>query len=725
LRILGQKLGDGTLSIIEAPSPALGDSMVRIVTLFSAVSPGTEGTKVASARMSLLQKARSRPDQVKQVLDAARTMGVRSTIQKVRARLEGATPLGYSLSGRVAEVGPLAKGFSKGDRVACAGGGYANHADEAVVPVNLVARVPDGVPDDAAAFTTLGAIAMQGVRLAAPQTGDCALVIGLGILGQLACQILKASGCRVFGTDIAAPAVDLAIRSGSAEFAALADGSVEPSFMEFSRGRGADLVLICAGTPGNEPVELAGRLARQKGRVIVVGAVGLSIPREVYYRKEIAFSVSCSYGPGRYDPSYEEGGLDYPIGYVRWTEQRNMEAVLDLMARGAVDPLPLVTHRVPFDSAADAYALIAGRTAPFCGVLLEYPSRAGEARTTRVALPASSAPVVEGAIGLGLLGSGSFAQSFLLPSLKNEKRVSLTSICTRTGLSAADTGARYGFRAAVDSLEAMLEDPDTKALVIAARHDMHAPATLSALSSGRHVFVEKPLCLNRDELRCIVALATGKGEALPVLQVGFNRRFSPAAVEVRKHIQRGPVTILYRVNAGRIPGNSWIQDPVQGGGRMIGEACHFVDLMQFLSGSEPCRVSASRLEIEDASAVPEDNVCVTIDFADGSTGSLVYVAEGCKTLPKERVEVHGSGRSAVIDNFASLELYGGSRASKRRLPGKGFAEELDAFVSSLRSGKPAIPLRSLIATSETTFCILDSLRGGEPVRVDLDGLLGS
>jgi predicted dehydrogenase/threonine dehydrogenase-like Zn-dependent dehydrogenase len=722
LRILGQKLGDGTLSIIEAPSPALGDLSIRVLTLYSAVSPGTEGSKVASARMSLLQKARSRPDQVKQVLDAARTLGVRSTIRKVRAQLEGATPLGYSLSGRVAETGALVKGFSKGDLVACAGGGYANHADEAVVPVNLAARVPDAVSPAAAAFTTLGAIAMQGVRLAAPQPGDCALVIGLGILGQLACQILRASGCRVFGADISSPAVDLAISSGSADMAAVAETAMESSFREFSRGRGADLVLICAGTSSNSPVELAGRLARQKGRVVVVGAVGLAIPREIYYRKEIAFSISCSYGPGRYDPSYEEGGLDYPMPYVRWTEQRNMEAVLDLMARGAVDPLLLITHRVRFDSASEAYSLIAERTQPFCGILLEYPPKTDEGRTSRVELPSSSATAAKGTIGVGFFGSGSFAQSFLLPSLREEKRVSLSSICTRTGLSASDIGARYGFRSAVDSLDALLEDPATQAVVIAARHDIHASATLRSLSSGRHVFVEKPLCILREDLGSIARLALATGASLPVLQVGFNRRFSPSARAVRNHFAAGPVSMVYRINAGRIARDSWIQDPVQGGGRILGEVCHFVDLLQFLSGSEPTRVSAACLKTEDASAVPEDSLSVTIEFANGSIGSLAYLAEGCRALPKERVEVHGAGRSAVIDNFLVAELYDGPKGRKRRHPGKGYSEELGAFVDSMLTGRPAIPLRSLLATTETTFCILDSLRSGGPVPVDVDGL---
>lgn len=723
MKILGQRLSNGSVEVIEAPSPALVDLSIRVTTLFSAVSSGTEGGKVAAGRMSLLEKARSRPDQVRQVLEATRSLGLTATIRKIRTRLEGAQPLGYSLCGRVAEVGKGAGAFTVGSLVACAGGGYANHADEVVVPVNLAVAVPDAVQPEAAAFTTLGAIAMQGVRLARPGPGDCALVIGLGMIGQLACQILRASGCRVFGTDISDQATTLARHSLSADAAIVAGPLMESSFLEFSRGRGADIVLICAGSKGNGPIEMAGALARRKGRVVVVGAVGMQIPREPYYRKELELTVSCSYGPGRYDPSYEEAGLDYPLPFVRWTEQRNMEAVLDLMAAGSIDPLPLIESRVPFEQAPSIYSGMASGNSRQCGILIEYPSNSAQ-KMARVDLMSKPRARTIAGVGLGLLGSGSFAQSFLLPHLRHEKGITLVSICTRTGLSSADIGSRAGFRTAVDSLETMLQDPDVGAVAIAARHDLHGPSVVKALSAGRHVFVEKPLCITREELQAIGAIAAGRAISPPVLQVGFNRRFSPSAMAVKRHFsgRTAPMVVVYRINAGRIPRDSWIQDPVQGGGRIVGEACHFIDLMQYLTDSEPVRVSAACIRTADSSAVAEDCVVVNLEFGDGSVGSMAYLSEGAKVLPKERVEVHSSGLSAVIDNFSSVELIGGRVSSRRKLAGKGYPEEIHAFIAALSSGVPPIPIRSLLATTETTFCILDSLRSGGPVPVDVDGL---
>lgn len=722
MKILGQRLSDGSVQVFEAPSPASGPLLLRVATLYSAVSPGTEGGKIAAGRQSLLAKARSRPEAVRQVLDTARALGLRATARKVRARLEGATPLGYSLCGRVIEAGALVRGFSEGDLVACAGGGYANHADEAVIPVNLAVRVPGQVGADSAAFATLGAIAIQGVRLASPSAGECAIVIGLGIIGQLACQILRASGCRVFGTDVSGFAVDLSRKASTADAACLAD-DLEPAFGEFSRGRGADLVLICAGTAGNAPVETAGRLARKRGRVVVVGAVGMHIPREDYYRKEISFTVSCSYGPGRYDPTYEEGGLDYPLPFVRWTEQRNMEAVLDLMAGGAVDPTPLVTDRIPFEEAPSLYQALADRQRPFCGILLEYPENA-VARKPLVELAGPARPGrASGSTGIGFLGQGSFAQSFLLPALGGMAGVRLVSICTRSGLSAADAGARHGFARAVDSLDGLLADREVDALVIAARHDMHGAAALAALSSGRPVFVEKPLSIDRDGLASIARLVQAR--PLPVLQVGYNRRFSRCARAARRHFEGtgAPVCISCRINAGRIPMDSWIQDPVQGGGRILGEACHFVDLMQYLTDAEPVRVFAAASRSADSSVPREDDLMATIEFSDGSVGQLAYLSRGDRSLPKERVEVFGSGRVAVLDNYRAVELHAKGRRVVKRLPGKGYAEEMKAFVESVRTGLPAIPARSLLLTSLTTFRILDSLSSGRPEAVDLAELL--
>lgn len=724
MKILGQRLSDGSVEIFEAPSPALPEGWVRVVTLFSAISPGTEGGKVLAGRMSLLEKARSRPEQARQVLDMARTMGLGDTIRKVRAKLEGAQPLGYSLSGRIVETGGAIEGLEPGTLVACAGGGYANHADEVVVPRNLVCRVPEGVPADRAAYATLGAVALQGARLARPEIGDRAVVIGLGVIGCLAGQILSGAGCTVFGLDISKEALELALSAGAVACGAAADDDrAEAACLAFTEGRGADLVLVCAGSTDSSAVAAAGRLARRKGRVVVVGAVGMNLPREDYYRKELSFSVSCSYGPGRYDPEYEEGGLDYPYPYVRWTEGRNLEAVLGLMRTGRVDPSKLTTHRMPFGKAPSAYSMIASKSEHYCGILLEYPE-GGFRPARRVLLPAA-ARRSEGTHGISLLGSGSFAQSFLLPALSRVRGVRLEAICTRSGLTASDTGKRLGFRAAVSSLEDVLSDPGTDAVVIAARHDLHGPSVLMCLEAGKSVFVEKPLCITMDELKAIAGALLRLGSDAPVLQVGFNRRFSKAAALLKKHFgeDAAPLQMLYRVNAGRIPLDHWIQDPRQGGGRIVGEACHFIDLMQFIAGADPVEVTAVAADLRDRSSPVQDSSSILVRFSNGSTGVLCYVSTGAKAVAKERLEVHGSGRSAVLDNFSRVELAAGRSRRIARAPGRGFEEELAAFVGSLATGVPAIPPASVVATTMATFRILESLERRVPMPVETASLL--
>ncbi len=723
MQILALTFRDGEVSLIEAPPPALGPGCIRVRTLHSAVSPGTEGNKVRTGKQSLLGKARSRPDQVRQVMEMVRQTGLKGTMQKVRAKLEGAQSLGYSLSGRVVEVAPGVEAFRPGDLVACAGT-YANHADEVVVPINLVAKIPDGVPADAAAMTTLAAIALQGQRLAAPTLGENAVVIGLGVVGLLAAQLLKAAGCRVLGVDIASAALDLGRTSGSVD-AALnpAEEDLEAAVAAFTRGHGADLVLICAATGSSEPVVQAARISRKRGRIVVVGAVGMDLPREDFYNKEIAFSVSCSYGPGRYDPSYEEGGIDYPIGFVRWTEQRNLEAVLAMIAAGKCDPLAVVTHRVPFSDAPRAYAMVAAGDQPYGGILLDYETEPppGSGRE----IECGGKVLGEGELGIGFIGCGSYAQSFLLPPFRKAPAVRLTAIYTRSGLSAVDVGKRAGFIRAVDSAEAVLADPGTKAVVIATRHDQHGPLTLAALAAGKHVFVEKPLCLTRDELKAIALRLedlAAQGNA-PLLQVGFNRRFSPAANRVRHHIGEsgGPLTMTYRVNAGPIPREHWIQRPDEGGGRIIGEVCHFVDLMQAICGAEPIEIYAAHVAGDGVDLVPQDNVVFALRFGDGSVGTILYCAHGGKAMPKEELQVMGRNRSAVIDNFAAVRLYGRTRAA-RRCGGKGQDEEVAAFLAAIRSGRPAISVRSQLATTLATIEALESLRTRQPRPIDVDSL---
>ena len=720
MKILGQKLSDGSVKVFEAPDPALPEGCIRVQTLYSAISAGTEGGKVITGKKSLIGKAKAKPAQAMQALNMVKSLGLKNTILKVQSKLKGAQPLGYSLCGRVIETPDDSDYFKVGDLVACAGGGYANHADEAVIPVNLAVKLSDNVEPSNAAYATIASIALQGVRLAEPTIGETAVVIGLGIVGQLACQILKANGCRVFGTDLNEDQVKLALESGSVDQAAVSGRDSIPALVsDFTRGRGADMTIICAGTSSNQPVELAGDITRKKGRVIVVGAVGMDIPREDYYRKEISFAVSCSYGPGRYDPEYEECGIDYPYPYVRWTEGRNMEAVLDLMAKGSLDPSKVTTHTLTLEEAPEAYEIIAFQSEPFCGILIEYPEKKAEAQKS-VDLPASHRKLDKDTVGIGIMGPGSFAQTFLLPPLKSDKRVSFTTVCTGSGLTAADIGEQKGFRKAVGSLEEMLEDPETDSLVVATRHNLHAEAVLKSLKAGKSIFVEKPLCLTVAELKEI-ASATKGSDAF--FQVGFNRRFSKASQAAKQFIgtKHPPLTMFYRINAGHIPRDHWTQTE-QGGGRIIGEACHFIDLSQYFTDSNPARVHAFCMDTDDQSLVPQDNIVIIIKFEDGSVGSIGYFAEGGKALPKERCEITGGGRTAVIDNFTRLEMYGTSKRTKK-FKGKGHSEEIKDFISSLKNGEPAIPLTSQIATTLTTFAIHESLQTGNAVDIILDEYL--
>lgn len=705
----------------------LQPGFVRVATEFSAVSPGTEGGKIRAGRMSLLEKARARPEQARQALGMVRTLGLANTIRKVRSKLEGAQPLGYSLSGRVTETCGDCGGLAPGDRVACAGGGYANHADNVVVPVNLTARIPGPVSSEDAAFTTLGSIALQGVRLASPTQGECALVIGLGIIGQLACQLLKAAGCRVMGVDIDPSAVAHSLSTGSADEAAdSGSDALIPAIESFSRGRGVDLVLICAGTESDGPVALAGAACRRKGRVVVVGAVGMDIPREDYYRKEISFAVSCSYGPGRYDPSYEEGGIDYPPAYVRWTEGRNMEAFLDAVASGSVRPSALVTHRFRLESAPSAYAMIADASEPFCGILLEYPAGAQSSRGAPVVLEGRR-KAEGGRIGVSFIGTGSFAQTFLLPGVARNRNARPEAICTRTGLTAADAGRRFGFARAVGTPEEVFSDPAADAVFIATRHDRHGPEALAALGAGKHVFVEKPLCLTIQELEAIRDEYLRTPEP-PILLVGFNRRFSRAAAVARDFLRETgqPMVMNYSVAAGRIPLDHWTQDPAQGGGRILGEACHFVDLLQFLCGGEPVRVAASPLRRDDAAVPSRDNSVMLLDFSTGSVGTVSYVADAAKRLPKERIEASAGGRTAVIDNFGRVDLYGPSGRRSVKCSGKGHEEEVEAFLGSISTGVRPLEFRSVAATTLACIRAEECLAaGGGTARIDTGAFLSA
>ena len=715
-----QNFKTGELQVADVPPPVIQPGRVLVRAAASLISAGTERMKVDLAKKSLFGKAKERPDLVKQVIQKAKTEGLMNTLTAVRAKLEALIPLGYSASGVVVGLGAGVTGFSVGDRVACAGAGYAAHAELLSVPQNLCVRLPDACDFTGGAYGTLGAIALQGVRLAEPTLGEACVVIGLGLLGQLTAQLLKANGCRVFGVDLDESKIALAKTFG---MDAGATGDVKQQIMDWTRGRGADAVLITAATSSNQPIELAGEIARLKGRVVAVGLVGMDVPREVYYLRELTLRVSMSYGPGRYDPAYEEQGHDYPFAYVRWTEQRNIEAFLDLVAAGQVDVEKLTTHRFPIDEGETAYKLVSGETKePYLGIVLTYDTE--RVLEPRIALKsAQTSP--QGGLRVSFLGAGSYAQKFLLPEFK-AAGAEFGSIATASGVTARSVGEKYGFRECVAGADevfdvgqfAKLSQP-ASLIVIATRHDAHAELARRALESGKHVFVEKPLALNDNELDAVLAAAN---DSTGRLMVGFNRRFSPHARAAKEFFagRQTPLSINYRINAGRIPRAHWIQDPTAGGGRIIGEVCHFIDLVHFLAGSVTMRVYAEAVSAQNAEITDADSVFITLRLADGSNASIAYLAEGDKSLPKERVEIYGAGKTFILDDFRSATSYhnGRSKTAKLSTQDKGQREEVRAVCEMVKTGGPApIALADLAATTRATFRILDALQTGQAQEV--------
>ncbi len=716
------KTGETTVADVPIPTPKPGTALIR--TAASLVSAGTERMVVEFAEKSLVGKARSRPDLVKQVLDKARREGLLTTVDAAFNRLDQPMPLGYSSAGTIIAVGDGLQGFKVGDRVACAGGGYAVHAEYAIVPKNLLVHIPDEVDFESAAFATLGAIALHGFRLARPQLGEYVAVIGLGLLGLLTVGIARAAGCRVFGVDLDPRRVELAIQSGAE---AVPRDQAEEAALSWSRGRGADCVLICADTPSDDPVILAGAIARDRANVVAVGAVGLNFPRAVYFQKELSFVNSRSYGPGRYDPDYEEGGQDYPIGFVRWTEGRNLEAIVDLLTSGGLDVRPMITHRFPIENAPEAYELITGKKEePFLGVVLTYPTAGDVEQTTQASQITfhetnktkngkSRVDIVQ----VGVLGAGNFATAVMLSAMKKTENVELVGILSGSGLSAAHAAQKFGFRFAAESVDQILSDPDINTIAILTRHDLHAEQVVTALQSGKHVFVEKPLAVNSEQLALISEQLAVSGDQL--LMAGFNRRFAPLAQKMYGFLadRQEPLVAHYRINAGYIPLTHWLHDPKIGGGRIVGEGCHFVDFLTFLVGDSPVSVTAQGLP--DGGSYREDNVVLTLTYPDGSLGMVSYLANGDKAFPKERVEVFAGGRVAVLDDFRSLEMvHNGSRKTERsRLrQDKGHQAEWEFFTRAiLIGGKPPIPYDQLFGVAKSTFAGVESLRKKESMVV--------
>ncbi|KRC81731.1 bi-domain-containing oxidoreductase [Sphingomonas sp. Root241] len=701
-----QSLQTGETSVTDVPAPGAGRGRLLIHSTTSLVSAGTERMLVEFGKAGLISKARQQPERVKMVLEKARTDGVFATLEAVRSKLNQPLALGYCNVGRVAALGSGVQGFQPGDRVISNG----NHAEVVSVPQNLCAVVPDEVSDEAAAFTVLAAIGLQGIRLAAPALGECVVVTGLGLIGLLTVQMLRAQGCRVLGIDFDASRLELA-RSFGAEVVNPGEGEdVLGAAAAFSRGRGVDAVIVTASTKSSEPISQAANMCRKRGRIVLVGVTGLELNRNEFYEKELTFQVSCSYGPGRYDAAYEQEGQDYPIGFVRWTEQRNFEAVLDMMASGALNVTPLISHRFPLEQAADAMALLTSGE-PSLGILLQY-SPDDAAKRLEVRSVALGATVVPGRATVGFLGAGNYVGRILLPAFK-AAGATLHTIVSGGGVSAVHAGSANGVASASTDGEAVLADGSVDTIVVGTRHDMHARQVLASLRAGKHVFCEKPLCLTHEELDEIEAEARARPGQL--LMIGFNRRFAPHIVRMKRLLDTvdQPKSFVMTVNAGEIPPDHWTQSAVIGGGRVIGEACHFIDLLRHLAGAEIVAHKTTALGRHPAIPVRDDKVAITLEFADGSVGTIHYLANGHKAFPKERLEVFCAGRILQLDNFRKLRGWGWPGFTKLNLwsQDKGAVECARSFIAAIRNGAPSpIALEEIVEVSRVTIAAASDAR---------------
>jgi predicted dehydrogenase/threonine dehydrogenase-like Zn-dependent dehydrogenase len=699
----------GKLELVEVPAPAVAAGQLLVRNHFSVVSPGTEKMAMDFARKSLLGKARSRPDLVRQVVRKVQQEGPLPTYQAVMNRLDVPQPLGYSSAGVVEAVGAGVSRFAPGDRVACAGAGYANHAEWIVVPENLAAPVPEGLPLEKASFSTLGAIALQGIRVADPSLGEIAAVIGLGLIGQLTTQLLIANGCRVLAIDIDETRIKQALEQG-AEWGMRPDEDHEPWRGAATEGAGADFALVTAASDGSAPLQLAADLCRMKGRVVAVGATAMELDRRSFYDKELELRMSMSYGPGRYDRSYEEVGLDYPISYVRWTENRNLQAFLALASSGAIDPTRLDLRSVEFAEAERAYEALAKGERRGLALVFRYDTASSGER--RLTLDASARKAVD-EVGLAFLGAGNYAKAILLPAVSRCRNVHKLRVVTATGASARHTAEKFGFASCGTDPADVFGDPEVNLVFVATRHDSHASLAEAALRAGKAVWLEKPAALDRAQLDALFgAAALTQG----FLTVGYNRRFSPHARAVREAFatRSGSLAIRYTVAAGPTPGGTWHTDPETGGGRILGEACHFVDLCAYLVGAAPTTVYARALGRDPET---DDSTALMLGFADGSTATIEYLAKASAALPKERWEASADGRTAICDNFRETKIHGG-KGLKTLNQDKGQTTAIAEVVAAVRDGAASpFTLEELYATSDATFAVDRSIRSGaaEPV----------
>ena len=730
MRQVLQSAKTGQVDVLEVLEPRLLPGCVLVRVAASLVSAGTERASAEFAGKNLFQKAKARPDLVREVIGKVRRDGIVSAIGAVRSRLDIPTALGYSSAGTVISVAPEITDIQPGDRVACAGAGYAVHAEFACVPRLLTAKISsDSTAFEEAAFTTVGAVALHGIRTAEVKLGDTVAVIGLGLLGHLTLQLLKAAGCRVFGMDPLAGRAELGSQLG-------ADGSsVSPSDFaslcsEQTQGNGVDAVLITAETPSSGPVNLAGEIARDRGIVVAVGTVGMEIERKLYYEKELDFRISRSYGPGRYDSAYEQKGRDYPIGYVRWTETRNMEAFLHLLAEGKLDLRSLITHRFSIQQAQSAYRLISGGSnTPSLGVVITYDATAGRVQKLELVSREKPLPSLnETTVNVGLLGAGSFATGTLLPAMKKTEGINLVGVCAANGAHSRHAAEKFGFRYCATNDDQIINDANITTVVIATRHNLHFPQVMSSIRGGKNIFCEKPLCLTEEELSEIVQAYLRSTQRRP-LMVGFNRRFAPMAARMKEFVDgiREPLALHYRINAGYIPRDHWVNDPQQGGGRIAGEVCHFIDFLAFLAGAAPVEVFTRSLP--NSGEYSNDNVVISLQFANGSQGTISYLANGDRALSKERVEVFGGRSAAVLEDFRLLELaHDGKKeiVRSRFRQDKGHRGEWQAFVNAVLNGRQApIPFEDIVTSTLATFAAVASRSTGKAVPIDVHAFMSA
>jgi predicted dehydrogenase len=730
LKQLSQNISTGVASVNDVPAPVVAKGQILVRVAASLISAGTERMVVEFAEKNVFQKALARPDLVKQLIEKSKRDGFLATLEAARTRLDSDMVLGYSNAGVVIEVGDGVTEFKVGDRVACAGGGFASHSEIVRIPRNLAANIPQGagfrdVSFEEAAFATVAAISLQGIRLAELQLGEFVAVLGLGLIGQIVVQLARANGCTVIGMDPSPDRCRLAERMGCLATVS-SDEEMKALAARSSNGRGADVVLIAAATESSGPVTLAAEIARDRGKVIAVGAVGMSLPRKPYYMKELEFRVSRSYGPGRYDPEYEDKGRDYPLGYVRWTEGRNLACILQLLAQGKLDFTPLITHRFPIEQANKGYELIAGKTGePFLGVVITYSDRPSLSR--RIDLDKTQTRLAAGSevIRIGLIGAGNFATATLIPVLKAAAGIELVGVCAAGGTSAYAAAARNGFRYCASDTSELFDDPSINTIAICTGHSSHASQVIRALQADKHVFCEKPLAMNEEELALIVQAHERASQRL--LLVGYNRRFAPLAKVLKGFFSAvcEPFVMHYRVNAGYIPPEHWVQDHEQGGGRILGEVCHFVDFLSYLCGGLITSVSA--LVMPDVGRYSGDNVIASLRFGNGSIGTITYSANGDKSFSKERLEVFAEGRVGALDDFRKLRTsYNGKqRTTKSRLRvDKGHKGEWQAFADAIRTGRGApISFPELVNSTLASIALLRTCADGSTVDVDTDNFL--